>query len=203
MFLVNLYPIIGILFLKWEIGFVFITYLAETLILVIFSTIKMCMSKYIWDIKSAKLNPHLTGGSSKYNLFNFLLMIYVFTFVLFSLYLIPWEGGVPFSYPLNNIPIMTFVYFVIFSIFSHTVSFFVNYIFGNERETISMSGVFNRVMIGRIFPLFFNPFIIIFLLNLNLISLNNVKAPILVILILFVYFDIWAYTKEHNKVITT
>lgn len=203
MFLVNLYPIFGIIFWKWEIGFVFITYLAETFILAIFSTIKMFMSKYVWDVESAKLNSHLTSGSKKNNLFNFISMIYIFIFVLFSLYLIPWDGGTPFGYPLNKIPVVPLIYFIIFSIVSHTVSFFINFIIQKERETIAISGIFNRIMIGRILPLFFNPFIIIFLLHFKLIRLENTKIPTLIILGLFAYFDVWAYIREHKKVVTT
>jgi heme/copper-type cytochrome/quinol oxidase subunit 4 len=71
------------------------------------------------------------------------------------------------------------------------------FIIGKERETIATSAIFNRVMIGRILPLFLTPFVIAFLLTLNL---ANTVAPIIIILLLMTFFDVLAHLKEHGHI---
>jgi hypothetical protein len=159
------------------------------------------MSTKIWDEESAKLNPYLVKQGRGYILFNLLMMMYVFVIVLYTLYLLPWQSGTPF-FTLSMVAIQykSAAGLLLFSVFSHTVSFFVYYIAGGERNTLALSSIFNRVMVGRILPLFFSPFIIFFLLPFVFLSSTLMKIPLLVILGLVAFFDIFAHTKEHVNV---
>ena len=200
--LLNLYPIIGIIFLGWDVNFTLFSYLAETLVLVVFSTIKMLMSRKMFDEESAKLNPHLVNQSRKYILFNLLMMMYVFVIVLYTLYLMPWQSGTPFfTLSMIGTQYKSIVSLLASSVLSHAVSFFVYYIGGGERNTIALSSIFNRVMIGRVLPLFFSPFIIFFLLPIIITSSTFMKIPLLVIFGLVGLFDILAHTKQHANVV--
>jgi hypothetical protein len=194
----NLYPIAGILFWGWDINFTFFTYLAETLILVIFATIKMLMSKHLWDRDSAKLNQHWMKMGRKQTILNLLAMLYVFTVVLFTLYLLPWQGDKPpFGVSLTSVDFDAILHFLLFSVLSHTVSFIVYYIIGQERTTLATSLIFKRVMIGRILPLFLTPFVIAFMISLNI---RNSVAPVLIVFLLVALFDVLAHIKEHSQI---
>lgn len=205
----NLYPIFGLLFLGWEINFIFSVYLVETLILVIFSTIKMLMTEKILDDESFEFNLKFGSAWTKMSrreaLSNFLALLYIFVFVVYGLYLVPWdrgaEGNAIFGFSITSVQYLPVIYFLVLSILSHSVSFFINFILNDERKNLAISEVFNRVMIGRIMPLFISPFIIIFLHKFGIVDSHNIKLPIFVILGLFAIFDISAYMKEHRKIV--
>ena len=196
--LLNLYPIAGILFWKWDVVSTLSTYFVETIILVIFAIIKMILSRHLWDKEDAKLNQQWVKRGRTYTIFNLIAMMCVFTVILCAVYFIPWEGGSPFlgdtSGPINYPALFRFM---LFSIVVHGISFVIYFIIGNERETLAASLIFRRVMIGRILPLFLTPFVAAFMF---IFFIPNVLTTILIVLFLVALFDVMAHIQEHKNI---
>lgn len=196
--LLNLYPIAGIIFLEWDVNFTFLTYLAETLVLVIFATIKMILSKNLWDAESAKMNQHWMRLSRNQTIMHLLTMLYIFVIVLYTLYLIPWQGNAPsFGVSLVSVDYSALLQFLLFSVISHSISFVAYFIIGKERVTLATSLIFNRVMVGRILPLFLTPFVMAFGIRFHV---GNVTTPILIVFFFVALFDVLAHIKEHSHI---
>ncbi len=158
------------------------------------------MSINVWDPESANMNPYWVTQSRSQVLSNFLLLMYVFMIVCSGAYLILWGRSITAfiatAGPAQYWPILSMA---IFSLISHTFSFVYNFILGGERNTVAMSYIFRRTMVGRMLPLFLSTFISFFSVGITGSNSKSAMIPLVVIFGAVAFFDILAHFNEHKK----
>lgn len=187
---INLYPIILFHFFNYDIGSIIFIFFTETLILAPLSIRKILLSNQMWDKESAKINPHLQNISIKHTKFIYILLIFVFCFVTFGMYLIPWDGGSPFTIPSAKLNYEFLLIITVGLLIFRTLLTKIHKTSKTSQKPASV--IFNRFMVGRIIPLFLGLFIMVIMdeyINLDI-------STRLLVFILFYTLDALAYKRE-------
>jgi len=203
---VNIFPIIGVLFLKWNFLHVIFLYVIETVIIGLFNVAKIIISqKGVIKIKIKDIDfsdPNALGsknteeypGCMKIVIIPFFLVHYnafVLVQTVFFYFISTHLGEQEFN--LQDFFNVDYILNILFIVGSHAYSFIQNYVKKEEYLKVSLSGLmiypYKRVIIQQA-AVIIGSFIIFFL-----------KAPIIfmiVLIMLKMYFDIKAHNKIHN-----
>ena len=190
--LVNLCPLYGVLFLGWNYSQILLIFLIETLVIAIFTIIKMSLASKLYDKESAKANP---DWIRLYNTKSKLIKMY---FLFISVFIaLPFIAILAMNFNIIHTEIINsyklLVLFLVITISSHTLSFFINYL-PNERDKIYISSLFNLLLFRRIMPLFLSIFLLIFLSPI--VTKINITVCVL---LLKTAFDFMGHLKEHSS----
>ena len=203
---VNIFPIIGVLFLGWSSISVIFIYIIETVIIGLFNIPKMIMAKADFDaklIKNKELSSPITGqkktketkeGCLKAFLIPFFLIHYNFFIVIqgIFIYFIAKHIGQQEVEPQS---FLTYDYLlsILFIVGSHAYSFYNNYVKKEEYKKASaiklMFAPYKRIMIQQVTVLA-GSFLIFYF-----------EAPIIFMLVLIflkIFFDVRAHYKDHH-----
>ncbi|MBN1251727.1 MAG: hypothetical protein JXR51_04480 [Bacteroidales bacterium] len=187
---VNLFPIFGVFFLNWDSFEIIFLYVVETFIIGFINVLKMSKKE----------------GIEKFFLIPFFIFHYNFFILIQSIFVVIfWSIGNSGFDEINenfgneifySIGSKDFIIAVLLIIFSHSVSFYKNYIKNKEFLLYNIGELmflpYKRIIIQQI-TVIGGAFIILLL-----------KAPIgflIIFIVLKIYFDMRAHFKSHSKTI--
>lgn len=199
--IVNIIPIIGIIFFGWTLFSILFIYWFESFTIGIFNVIKMffCRTFPVSRIKNDNVKiPNLNGSGVEI----FLGMIYIPFFMFhYGMFLFGHLIFINAIQSIMNNSVNIFqqnyegIIFPVVAIFlSHAVSFFSNFIAKKEYKKTSIAGLmispYKRVVVMQI-TLIFGTFILM---------LTSIPTFVVILfIILKVYFDLKAHDNEHES----
>lgn len=205
--LVNIYPIIGVLFFGWDYFIVVLLYIIETLIIGLINMLKMGGAQGKLSLKD-KANMGITTsdsaqakemeekpGCAKLILIPFFFVHYNMFVVVQSIFVVVLST----QFGNRNIELeqflnLEFILSLLFLFGSHIYSFYENYILKEEYKQSSIIKLmflpYKRIIIQQITVIF----------GSFLIMLTNAPVFFLVILIIMkIFFDLRAHFKVHDS----
>ncbi len=190
--LANLYPIYGAIFLGWNVKLILYTYWCENLIIGLFTVLKMLKTKIYLDNTQSN-NPGLNGNdisrSNSLKIFSFIVRYYFLSYLYYS-----FINAIILSKDLSHKIIVP----VGFIFLSHTFSYVVNFIIGEEYKKLSLEEEtkmpIRRLLVVHLTIIFVFPIGAIVFNFKNNTDISLITTMVLVKIIL----DISAHLKEHK-----
>jgi len=195
--LANIIPIYGVLFWKWSVGEIIYLYWLETVIIGLIIVFKIIIAQGISYRNSSIVTFVDNFGKSHSKVGTLTLVIllfitqygtcvYIYHFFITN-FLFKTEETQYASVLLIALPIF----------FSHTVSFFLNYVRGKEYEKVSRGDVFSQPY-NRIFVMHIT--IIFSVVLLLLLEFQSNIILLLIFILIKTLADIHFHGKEHNSI---
>lgn len=195
----NVVPIIGVVYLNWDIFSIVYIYFLETLVVGIFGIFKILLARgidftidrgLITDILLSQFFPNLNSGSSKASvLIAYFICFVLYILLLFGLCLIVLT---PSNFAKSWEP--SYLWALLALTISHSFSFFQNYIYKKEYKFAvpytQMTQPFDRVMVMIL--VFSVAAFAIYRIDLSTLT-------IVALIIIKVIFDIIAHYQEHQR----
>jgi len=185
--LVNLVPILGVLFLGWNAAAIVALYWFENVVVGFFNVLKMARA----EGPTRRFRMRVNGKPRNTQPKAFLIPFFMVHFGMFTF----GHGVFVFSLFAKEMPpIGTFFWGALALFISHGVSFFTHFIRNEEYKRISAG------------ELFFQPYKRIVIMHLTIIfgawlavSVGLPAMVLVLLVILKIIVDAWAHKKEHKK----
>ncbi|MFC1722259.1 DUF6498-containing protein [Patescibacteria group bacterium] len=187
--LVNLYPIVGVIFFGWNLSSILFLYWFENLVLGFYNVLKMLMAQKpnVRGVQISGIGGKRNDFSKKAMVLFFVVHYGMFTFVHGIFLLAMVANNFVFQLGLLTPIILLFV--------SHGVSYFTNFIGKREYERVSsedlMISPYLRIMVMHLTVIFGSWFII----RIN----GQMIGPLVVLTIIKTIVDLLSHAYEHNK----
>lgn len=188
----NLAPVFGVLFLGWKAGDIVVLYWVETLIVIVFTRLRMAHLPRDWDHYEEGEHRLRRNGVVRppREVPGFFLFFYGMFWTVLGFFLLM------FTATIMSHNWISFGAGIGALVISHGISFRVNYIGQREYENTSLGRLFNLPM-RRV--LFLHAFTYIFILLASMIQAVNVHFALPVFVVLKTIGDVYAHLKEHGE----
>ena len=187
--LINSYPIVGVLFLGWNLSSILFFYWFENVVIGFFNVLKMRKSAVQnKNGITVTVNGHTSVDSSNSGIVLFFILHYgLFTFV---------HGTFLFALFIKNLEVNASLLLGIISLFiSHGISYYTNYI-GKEEYKNTSSESLMIAPYGRVIIMQFT----VILGSMLIVNFNEQNlGPLIVLVVMKTVVDMFSHNYEHNK----
>lgn len=185
---VNLIPLAGVLFWEWNVFFLLLTYWFESVIVGVFTVLKMKKAQRKYDHQGTQLLINDEAASTTAT--SFLVGFFTLHYGIFTLVHGIFVGVLFFS---SSVSLLAVASMVASLVFSHSVSYQTNFIQGGEYKSITAAN------------LFFAPYKRVLVMHLTVIagsfwviSSHNQTPALLIMIILKIGTDLASHLWEHR-----
>lgn len=185
--LVNLIPLLGVLFLKWNLSAVLVLYWSENVVIGVFNVLKMALAQGAVKGSGMTLNKKPVKAGHKPGLILFFIVHFgMFTFG---------HGVFVFTIFAKDLPALSVLLPAFLLLFaSHGISFGFNFIGKGEFRRVSFTTLFTQ------------PYKRVIIMHLTVIlgagAAGVLQKPVMALVVLIALktiTDVFSHTREHKK----